>query len=234
MTEPSNVEPVIGIRQSPETANRTMFCNFLKRVFCHRKTAERITAIATIALAVAAGWALWDTRNVLEQNQRAWIAPEAPIIEGDLISPLLVRTPFENTGKSAALNTVDNRDAYPFEVKPDASGIPYVGPETNAWPINNNCVLDVADLKIGRGTTVYPGGKYSDFRYIFSDAKDPQIDKMKRKTLSVAIYGCFSYLTYGKTRHSPYCFYWQAYRDKDVKYATFETCPVSASTIKAD
>ena len=64
--------------------------------------------------------------HTLEASSRAWVAPLAPVIEGDIAFPLVVKIPFENTGKSVALNTIHIRDVHVFDVALDASGIPYI------------------------------------------------------------------------------------------------------------
>src|SRR5579872_292839 len=109
--------------QTPEPARA--LC--LKKLACWLwKRFPDANVIGTWVLAVIAFLALRDGRESLKENERAWLSPSAPFIEGDVRSPLLIRIPFENTGNSAALNTVHQRGYHVFDVKLDGSGIPYI------------------------------------------------------------------------------------------------------------
>jgi hypothetical protein len=203
------------------------------------KKPERLTALSTFAIflatavAIGVGVAQWralrSTDITLQDNlvasTRAWIVPTGVKIDGELSAPLLIRIMFENTGKEVALNMVHFRGTYTFPVKLDAAGTPYVPVEGTSWPLNQSCDQDISQYQYGR--PIYPGQNSSDFQYVFTAKDDPGIPILKSKTLSFVIYGCFIYKSFDKWRHSPYCFYFQAYRDpRPIDDSTFEVCPL--------
>ncbi len=113
----------------------------------------------------------------------------------------------------------------PFEVKPDASGIPYIDVQNAPWPLGNPCPVDAAK---NQGRPVYPGVTVKDIRYLVGTG-DQTPQSLRDKKSSFLISGCFTYTTFKKVRQSPYCLYLQPSRDREIEGSTFEFCPISFS-----
>lgn len=187
---------------------------------------HQVVALGTIVLAIIAGRALFDTREVLESNQRAWVVPEAVRIEGDLISPLTLRISFTNTGRDVAVGISQNFGSYDHLLKIDSVGTPYTDADFE-WRANRFC--SIRQNQTGFEPTIYPNGKHSMLAYVFNHANDPKIDEIKAKKRTVVVMGCLTYKTFEKIRQSPFCFYLQPYRDRSIEDATFEACPISGA-----
>ncbi len=206
---------------SPRSGVLPHICKMVRRL-----SSNQILAAGTIVLVIVGIRALHDGEDALEQNERAWIAPLRPFIYGKIDIPMLIKFPYQNIGKSVAIGTINRYELSPIKVVPDSAGVPYIDIQTNKWPIITQCVEDLtANNAMTWGTFAYPG---SDYETIVYDNL-PDVPDMRSKTASVIISGCFSYLTYGKTRHSPYCYFWQAYRDLDAINGTFQECPGTLS-----
>jgi hypothetical protein len=184
-------------------------------------------AIGTWALVGITAVIRNDAKRAAEYDVRAWIAISEPVIEGGIISPLTIRIPYENTGKSVALDTLHHRGSYPFDVVLDGTGVPYIDLSNTRWPINDMCVEYVPGPTFG--IPIYPGSKSSTFRY-----QPVDVERMEAKTQSIMVYGCFTYRTFGKTRQSPYCYYWQAFRGLPATAAKFQPCPGAVSNFPAN
>ena len=188
--------------------------------------AHQALALLTLVLAIITFFALRETRKALVASQRAWIVPTGAKIDGaiELNVPFRFKITFENVGREVALNTIHIWGASkPFDIPGDAAGIPYVDPAKVNWPPAIECPTD--SRPFGAGRSIYPGGKYEDIRYVFGSGPSPEFLITKA---GFWVAGCFIYESFGVTRRSPYCLYFQPHRDRPIEHSTFEFCPVAS------
>ena len=163
----------------------------------------------------------------LQADQRAWIAPTGAELDGALIegSPIRLRILYENSGREPALDTVHRYGwTGPQPIEIDGAGIPFIDIHKVEWPQINPCQTQPLQNEVETGRPIYAPGKYGDIRYVFGDGISQELLN-KRQTFFVL--GCFTYKAFLRTRHSPYCFFFQPNRDRSIEESTFEHCLVS-------
>jgi len=189
-----------------------------------------IYTLLTVGI-LAASWYQYSlNQTTMIANTRAWVVPTGAKFDGKLIlnSNMRVKISFENVGKEAAWDVVDNRGEGPvFPVIIDGKGTPYTDVGTNPWPANTLCAVQPTGIANRR--TVYPAAKNDDITYIFNPPGEPFVTQdFLDKKQSLTVVGCFVYRTPiepDKIRHSPYCFYFQHRREGTADDGTFEFCP---------
>jgi hypothetical protein len=184
-----------------------------------------LVALFTFLLAVFAifAWvetrlgtrALQDQLRVLRDDQRAWIALRGaeitrPAQRGETLEFEVI---YENTGKQPAFNVAHQNSIGVMDVPLDARGTAYW--EHMMLPQNAVCdTLETINTKASWiGKTAFPGQRYRDVAYIFTDPKGIPDEFLARKS-TFWVQGCIAYKTLGKFWFSPYCLY--LYPAKDI------------------
>jgi hypothetical protein len=161
-------------------------------------------------------------RETANNAQRAWISVVGAKIVGNIKTgePMVISVRYQNTGKHVAQKVVHTWASHEFSVTRDDAGIPYIGTHNVPWPMSDPCTAEIQPLQKG---PAYPGTPMADIRYLYTLGPFlPQDFRDKKK--SYWIVGCFTYETFGDARQSPYCLYWQPYRDLPIEESTFEFC----------
>jgi hypothetical protein len=198
-------------------------CNVLGWLWRRRPDATQSLALSTWALAVVAFSALEDSRDALEQSQRAWIAPlgAAQLPEGSLKAGSAFRfeIQYANTGREPALavNTLPG-NAFHYPVPPRWKsgewGDFVTGP-------NDSCS---GSPPIKNGPVIYPINLFTTYN-ISQTIDDLSVVSLLTRAEFVLVYkGCITYETARRARESAYCFYLQPVDGTPAERWSFRTC----------
>jgi hypothetical protein len=196
-------------------------------------TISSVKAAQTLANSAASSVAI--AQNEFIANQRAWIGPggngavlvdketnSAPIVG----KPITAKVFYRNTGKTPAEMslhvTMAAINADQWETKDFKNWISI---------FKNRCVNSVLSQKSIE--VIYPsntGGGYntlinSNDQWLKNDGKDFRFnmsDEIKSGKKIIVALGCMTYKTFGRIRHSTFCFYYKA---GDIAYNNLGYCP---------
>lgn len=188
--------------------------------------------VATAGLWLATDDLVLDARKSAEANNRAYVAVTGVKWDGvpEVGKNQRIKILFRNVGKEAAsdfrLSVIVSR---PFFFEPDSAGMPYIRPEKVQWPYIE-CRGELPGQQIVGQRPVYPDVANEAIWYAFNPGGNTPDDIFVPQQLldgraSIWVAGCGVYRSQGKTRHSPFCFYYQPARGKGVMDGTFEWCP---------
>lgn len=188
-----------------------------------------ITAVATVLLVLVTGGLVYVaniTDDTLKTEQRAWIAPRGAAIIGSVQrgETIEFEVTYENTGKQPAFNVANPRTFGTMEVPLDSRGTAYW--EKMTLPENRFC--DFAkklpkNMRITPSRTAFPGQRYGDVGYIFTDGEGTPQRFLDRK-ITFWIQGCVIYRTIGGPTGSPYCLYLHPMKDVPPEKWPFRFC----------
>ncbi|MFZ0509260.1 MAG: hypothetical protein WAM29_14610 [Methylocella sp.] len=200
--------------------------------------ANQSLAIGTWVLAIIALYALWDSREALEQNQRAWIAPLkfSFVNLNDATDPLKVRILYQNIGRESA-KTLKNVRKIGYIRTPNPAS-PAKWDELPVWESEKSFRRDEickGITEIHKTSVVYPSPTFAFAIDIgmSEDATFPNslipvlFNEVKEQHTVLFVTGCFSYKTMNRTRYSTFCVYLNpAAGGKDINEWGFSVCPI--------
>lgn len=176
-----------------------------------------------------------DAERASEANTRAYVVITGIKWDGppEIAKNQRIKILFRNVGKEAASDfNLSVLVSPPFFFEPDGKGMPYIPPDKVQWPYIE-CHGDLPGQRVIGHRPVYPDVPNEAIWYAFNpggntlgDVYVPQELLDGKATIWVA--GCAVYRSLNKTRHSPFCFYYQPARGQDVIHGTFEWCPTGA------
>jgi len=191
-------------------------------------------AFLTFVLAVIAylQWQTFEKTDLtLKTDQRAWIAPRGaeitrPVERGETLE---VEISYENTGKQPAFNVGHNNELGVIDVPLDSRGTAYW--ENMRLPENKHCAVFEGRHWIGR--TAFPGQRYHDVAYIFTDPTGTP-DRFLERKITFYVQGCIGYSTLGKPSTTPYCLYLYPVKDVEPTKWPFRFCRTGNETKAPD
>ncbi len=144
-------------------------------------------------------------RQTLIASQRAWLGPNDAKLDGTPVvgKKLNVFISFHNTGKEPARNValmVDKNAVTPME---EPAGIFH-------WKnlIFLNKCLNLKEREAGQ--IIYPSTGFASVTFMSPLQEDIIDEDIVTGKKWLMIEGCFAYKTFGKTRHSAFCYFYKA------------------------
>ena len=168
---------------------------------CMKVAANPVTAVGAVAAVIVAIIALSETRNMLKQIERAWIAPGsirlgAPLETGKFNEVFLN---YRNPGKQPATNMI-------YRIEPIAlarNDIDKTGVIEARILQAMNGIQCTSREPSADGAVVYPSGEGNEG--IRVGITKELVAKVQNKKNYLLIAGCFAYETFGETHHSAFC-----------------------------
>ena len=183
---------------------------------CHRFSGDCTGGLVYVAS---------TTDDTLKTEQRAWIAPRGAEIIGSVRRGETIEYEilYENTGKQPAFNVANPRTFGVLDVPLDSRGTAYW--ENMTLPVNMFCEFKNLpnNMRITPSRTAFPGQRYRDVGYIFTDGEGTPQKFLDRK-LTFWIQGCVIYRTIGGATGSPYCMYLHPVKDVAPEKWPFRFC----------
>jgi hypothetical protein len=167
--------------------------------------------------AIESGTSTEISRQALNSERRAWIAPLGAYLQEpiDFSRPIDIEVSYENTGQEPAVIP----DGYRPQLRTDVFSGGFK--EFNRSPVKSHTCIQPAITT--NGLIVYPRQTrpYTNSTTLPPNTLD---QKILDGTSTLFITGCVSYVTLGEIHSSAYCFYLRPSKGEEIDRQAFFTC----------